>query len=243
MSPMKKIITGLFLLALATSVAMATPTVGYVEEWTTPGQADGWEVQTSIYGNLAITEPGGQLLISAANDGLVPGFGIVSGSGGGPATNFTGNYSYLQPQAQFYFQTYNAPADYVGFVFKGGYSGTTYVHYFGDSSYFLANQTYGLSVNMGFSDGYWSDFYGFGPFTDSSTFALDLASVQWIGVAVGGYNGFGDPDQYGLDNFKLVVPEPETVWLMLAVALSMAFTFRSRLRDLAGQFKGRMIRA
>jgi hypothetical protein len=38
----------------------------------------------------------------------------------------------------------------------------------------------------------------------------------------------------------LVVPEPETVWMILIVLASLGLTFRGRLSEIAGMIKARI---
>jgi hypothetical protein len=40
-----------------------------------------------------------------------------------------------------------------------------------------------------------------------------------------------------------VVPEPETVWMILAIVLSLGITFRGRLAEMVGQMKMRLHKA
>lgn len=68
-----------------------------------------------------------------------------------------------------------------------------------------------------------------------AAFDAALASVDWIGIHVipSGMSQF----DWGMDNLELnyVVPEPETVCLLLAVAIGLGLTFRSRLNELLGR--------
>jgi hypothetical protein len=101
---------------------------------------------------------------------------------------------------------------------------------------------------------------GFGPFTatigsysvgwvaqnfdplgnDQSLFETDILSIANIGVYV---SGTGAGGTYYLDDFEIGVPEPETVWMILAVLLSLGVTFRSQLAGMAGQVKARVFGA
>lgn len=79
--------------------------------------------------------------------------------------------------------------------------------------------------------------------TDGGTdFLSDISTVTQVGIRIVYDTDNGvDTQAYGIGNYTLnhtvAVPEPETVWLMMAVALSMAFTFRGRLNDFVGQLK------
>lgn len=67
-------------------------------------------------------------------------------------------------------------------------------------------------------------------------FAAALAGMTSIGISIIGGTTTG-PDVYAMDEFAISVPEPETVWMILAVVLSLGVTFRSQLAGLAGQAK------
>ena len=54
----------------------------------------------------------------------------------------------------------------------------------------------------------------------------DLASINWVGVYV--FDGTGDGNLYGLDDFKLMVPEPSEYALAGAALLMMLLSVRRR---------------
>jgi hypothetical protein len=66
-------------------------------------------------------------------------------------------------------------------------------------------------------------------------FAANFGAVDKFGIRLTGSSGPGS--QYELDNFELIllVPEPETVWMILAVLASLGITFRMRLLELGKQ--------
>jgi len=70
-----------------------------------------------------------------------------------------------------------------------------------------------------------------GPGASEDMFLSDLASINWIGVYIE-RNGAG-AQNYGLDNFDLMVPEPGEV-TMLVVALISAWGLQRRLRAGSG---------
>lgn len=74
----------------------------------------------------------------------------------------------------------------------------------------------------------------------SGVFADDFAAVDKFGIRLTGTSGPGS--QYELDNFELIlmVPEPETVWMILAVLASLGITFRMRLLELGKQAMARI---
>lgn len=59
-------------------------------------------------------------------------------------------------------------------------------------------------------------------------FVNDLASIDWIGVYV--FRGTADEQRYGLDDFRLMVPEPGETMMLGAALISAAFSLRRRLR-------------
>jgi len=74
---------------------------------------------------------------------------------------------------------------------------------------------------------------------DSTYFASDFNYVTSWGLSfIGSLDG---PNIVYLDDFeiKVLVPEPETVWMMVMVLASLALTFRGRLTDLGNQVKAR----
>jgi len=79
-----------------------------------------------------------------------------------------------------------------------------------------------------------SDFTGFG--------ATTFTTVTEFGFEIASYNSLS-AHTYTFEDIGLtqVVPEPETVWMMLVVMASLAITFRQRLADVAGQIKARFV--
>jgi len=75
-----------------------------------------------------------------------------------------------------------------------------------------------------------------------SNFVGDFGSVTQFGIKfVGAANT--DERLIYLDDFeiKVLVPEPETVWMMVMVLASLALTFRGRLTELGNQVKARLV--
>jgi hypothetical protein len=78
------------------------------------------------------------------------------------------------------------------------------------------------SQMAGFGD--WQDWV-LGPGASEDMFLSDLSSIEWIGIYIE-RTGAGAQD-YGLDNFNLMVPEPSE-YAMLAAALMGAWIFLRR---------------
>jgi len=77
--------------------------------------------------------------------------------------------------------------------------------------------------------------------SQSSTFSDDFAHVARFGLGFIGAQ-VGNNIVY-LDDFeiKVLVPEPETVWMMVMVLASLGLTFRGRLTELGNQVKARLV--
>jgi hypothetical protein len=72
---------------------------------------------------------------------------------------------------------------------------------------------------------------------DGGTFLSDFMDVDKISLFVLDSAG---SSQYQFDNFTYTVPEPETVWMILAVVMSMAITFRGQLVKVFSGIKSRI---
>ena len=78
-------------------------------------------------------------------------------------------------------------------------------------------------VDMAYNDSLW--YYGeFGGGTEA-TFLSDLANIDWIGIYI--YDDDTDANNYGLDNFQLMIPEPAEYALALS---ALAVTWLSMRR-------------
>jgi hypothetical protein len=94
------------------------------------------------------------------------------------------------------------------------------------------------------SYGAWSMLSGGAPGDfNGANWITDFSSVTAIGLYVLGNVSAGA--LYGLDNFatEYYVPEPETLWMIMAVVLSLCVTFRGRIAELLAQLKAKALRA
>lgn len=57
-------------------------------------------------------------------------------------------------------------------------------------------------------------------------FLDDLAAIDWIGVYI--WRGSADEQVYGVDRFRLMIPEPGQVFVLAAAMLSCAWFFRKK---------------
>lgn len=75
----------------------------------------------------------------------------------------------------------------------------------------------------------------------AQTWAHDFGAVTEIGFDVLGANYTGD-QTFTFSGMELtqVVPEPETVWMIMMVLASLGLTFRGRLVGIAAQMKARI---
>jgi hypothetical protein len=223
---------------LAVGVAQAAPTLYYTEDWNgAPGLGGGTELwQHDANGSASyIGWAGSYLRITLPEDD--PPVGVVtyanSGSSGG---NFAGNANYaidygLTLNFKVMAEDY-APSS-MAIYFGNDDSGRVWGHSFASMPTAGAGFVgYSLLMNN-FSD--WALQSGVG--NTGTDFLLDLSSVDWIGLRLVRSGLSTDQQDFGIDDFVLVVPEPETVALLLAVALSMVVTFRGKLAELVARIR------
>lgn len=146
--------------------------------------------------------------------------------------DFIGNYTlYVGPSATIKFDFIGADqAQQISLYFHSPTLNQTW--YFAESltdgSHTIGLGTYSLGW-FSFQSDLEADFY------------TSIESIDRIGLFV--QNAELGSYEYSMDNFEIGVPEPETVWMIIAVALSLGMTFRGRLAELAGQVKGRFVKA
>jgi hypothetical protein len=75
----------------------------------------------------------------------------------------------------------------------------------------------------------------------AASWGTDFQSIDSIGFLVTGPNG-GTIQEYQFYDMQLqlIVPEPETVWMIMMVLASLGLTFRGRLGGIAAQVKARI---
>jgi len=108
------------------------------------------------------------------------------------------------------------------------------MYFVSEGNYFYSSiMTAPASGSQTFSS-FLSDFTGVGAttFTTITEFGFELASYNSLSAHTYTFEDIG---------LTQVVPEPETVWMMLVVLASLAITFRQRLADVAGQIKARFV--
>ena len=224
------------IVVLASSSVLAVPTIGNVQDFADPVPSS-----TSVWdgdGNVTVSDQPGYLSITVTGDGNVPGEGhFYTDTATDPDGNFVGSYVAL-------------PSDtFISFEFRS--SGATpvpsemYLYFMSNGSewrYFFDDTTYTTGWNL-YSATIGSNLGGWNLYSDggSQGYSLDLDTITEIGVFLVG--GSELSDIYQFRDFEIGVPEPETVWMILAVALSLGMTFRGRLAGFAGQMKARLVKA
>lgn len=78
---------------------------------------------------------------------------------------------------------------------------------------------------------YESTDWGGGVVGTQTEFLQDLDSIDWIGIYI--WRGAAAADIYGIDNFKLLVPEPAECVMLVAALLALLVSLRSERRKLA----------
>lgn len=239
---MKQVMKMTVLLAAMMGVrAFGAPTLGYVETWSNVGNQEGWLSS----GDPTIQQNTGTLEVDFPDQ--PSGTGWVYASGAGNSANFTGNFAALATAMQagrsnllvsFTIQsltTYNTDATALQLYFVGNghmYTlNTTLVQ--PSPAQGVVTNTLLISSGESGAAGLWNNL-------DSGTFALDFASVTQFGWQITSAQDL-PATILKFDNFQLegqmLVPEPETVWLMVMVLASLAVTFRGRISDLMASFR------
>ncbi|MDA0991353.1 MAG: hypothetical protein O3A51_11460 [Verrucomicrobia bacterium] len=80
-----------------------------------------------------------------------------------------------------------------------------------------------VEVSLGFSAG-WGPLPGFDDTEEQ--FLADLSAIDWIGIYI--FREDSSVEVYGIDNFRLLVPEPEEFAMLAAVFLAFAWSQRRR---------------
>ena len=81
-----------------------------------------------------------------------------------------------------------------------------------------------VQVSLGYSAG-WGPLPGFDDTEEQ--FLADLSAIDWIGVYI--FREDAGVEVYGIDNFRLLVPEPGEVAMLAAVLLAFGWVYRRRL--------------
>jgi len=128
----------------------------------------------------------------------------------------------------------------LGFYFASENAGEEHVWYYNIGTDYITDgwATYGVAFDFNYSNYGQSGWYGFQdnswfPSLDATDFANDISTdgvVDRLGVWIA-YDTFNDDQIYGIDDFGLTVPEPETYLVLGMALLSIAVVFRKRISD------------
>jgi len=232
----------------ATMSSFGTPQLDWTENWANGlGTGGDWNsTDTSpIFDNggysLKLTLPDQPAYSSKiwASSSTLP-----DGSSGG---KFTGSYSGISGlnsvdnlTVEFKIKTvndYNNERGNLGMYFVGN-SHTYYYKYDPRLTQPEAGTGYKTIDLVIGNASYWNN-------SDGGDFNLDFTLVTEFGFSfIGGPQTVAGREIY-LTDLKLFesipVPEPETVWMMVMVLVSLGLTFRGRLADLGNQVKARLV--
>ena len=227
-------------LLMSAGLAAASPILNVTESWTTPGNTDGWQVTGAT--NSGSVPVGGYIEVQFPPTGFpfpVPAVTIYATNGvqGGA---YVGDYYDVGADLSVTFQYRGTDQpDSLSLYFFDTTTQQAWIYNLGSPAASGSFATYQVAVNT-VTWTLLSDPSNLGV----SYFSTAFSSVDQFGfyIVENGVNA-GSPQIYDLTGLVLAVPEPETIWLMMAVLLSLVITFRGRLGEMAGQMKRRLIKA
>lgn len=237
------VIAAIAVSALATLSAYGSPSLGYTETWT--GGVSSWTTEPAwnFGGSFSVGNSSGEHLDLILNPGLDPQATGLAISPGGAGDPFSGNFAALNLDGKslnvkFTFITTGTsatPSDLNLYFTANGREWTYNVLTLSGTPAPTGSTIYNIVI------GSVAGWFGAAENYSDALFYTDLQNIDHLGLYVSSVS----PQTYGLDNMGLtfIVPEPETVWMILAIVLSLAITFRSRLVDTVGQLKARYIKA
>ncbi|MEI6168184.1 MAG: hypothetical protein WCS52_13430 [bacterium] len=229
---MNKIIKNLVVIAVLGSAAIkadAVPSLG--EVWGTTGGSPNpvWVATPEIGG---ATTNGGVSTVALTLSGINP-----KGSLGATSAAYDGSYLAYGSALNMTFtlQSTHVPNNTQGYGLQFYFKSGSDIWYATGLDYVtgLGPQTY--SFNIG-SESVWA-----AGGVNAQTWAQGFGDVTEIGFDVLGANYNGN-QTFTFSGMELtqVVPEPETVWMIMMVLASLALTFRGRLGGIAAQVKARI---
>ena len=226
-------------LVLLASVASATPLIGFTETWSSPPSLEGWQIDTSYGGGGGtLDNPSGYLRITFPDFPAFPNAAMVYADSGASGGNFVGDYS---PAAgtlvQFWFRSVDTTPDSLALYFANNDTGRAWSWNLTAATPVQGWVVYQVPL---FNYSGWNLAWGTG--SSSMDFMNDLASVDWLGLYIAESVAYTGEEHYYLDNFTLAIPEPESVALLLAAALSLGVTFRRRLGSTATRLRSLVTR-
>ena len=207
--------------------SFAAPTIGSIETWDS-GTA-GWVLDNRGNPNIApLSNPSDYLQLTFQGGGSPRDAVMYTTTPG-----FIGNWYAMQSDftVLFSIKAEQVAPSSLGLYFHNA-NGNEWVYYLtpptagNTKAYSLAtsllslkdyNQWQNLTLNVGA--------------VDLATWASDFSSIDRFGIYLLENAGFGSDESYALDNLRLMVPEPESVWLIIAALASLGVTFRGKMRE------------
>lgn len=198
-------------------------------DWSTSGDLEGWE-SDEMWADLSNPGAGGT---GGAGDGYLnihfdpttempptEWFTLVKVDA---SRLFAGAWQ-SEMWVEFDFWANDAPPDYVEIHWAGQSGNEWSSRVFDATTSSMDEQTWTRLTSAQF-ESYQDWDYGGGT---QQQFVEDLASIDWIGVYVG--RDSADAQDFGVDNFNLMVPEPTQSVMLLASAAAVILSMRQRKR-------------
>lgn len=229
-----KAIVGVTLCTLLVSGAAAVPTLDTPETWSNAGNEEGWVEETVDGIGSSISQTSGfnsedALVVTFAAQGF-PGAEssrIAAGAGASSGV-FVGDYSDMSVDTSIRFQLYaeDAQPSDLAVYFESDQSGSVRRWMLSFSSSLPAVGVWTTFAALLQHSAGWDAPGSPG----SAAFTADLADVDEMGIYIARGGSTAQQD-FGLDDFELIIPEPHT-WALLGVALvSVAHTFRRTRKE------------
>lgn len=226
-----------FILAVAAR-SHATPVLGVPEQWANDGSVEGWTKLNEVGAAVTLSHNDGSDYLNinfAAQGSPNPGSVNVAADSGSSSGHFYGDYTPVQ-LVRFRFYAEDTLPSSISLYFYNTTSGRTWQY---DLSNPLTTGSWTTYI-VPFGSDYVAEgtgWHGAAPGYTSDDFLADMVAVDWIGLHIERFGTTGAED-YGLDDFELLIPEPETILMLLAALVPVAVTFREQLAGLISRLKG-----
>jgi hypothetical protein len=204
----------------------ASPTIGSVETWDS-GDA-GWVLDDRGNSGIGMANPADYLQLTFTGGGSPRDAVMYTAD-----PDFTGNYYAMQADFTVLFSVKAAQVapSSLGLYFHNA-NGNEWVYYLTPPT---AGNTKAYSLSTSLSSlgnyGLWQNLTLNAGAIDLATWTSDFSSVDRFGIYVLENAGFGGIESYELDNLRLMVPEPEAIWLVFAALASLGVTFRGKVSE------------
>jgi hypothetical protein len=210
-------------IALCAGMVHAGPLLNTPETWDSPPAQEGWDNDAPDgvgTGDGTISASGGWLQIVFAEQVGEPTYEEDTMYANG--ADYIGNYTTSTPLAvrfQFYASDI-LPGDVALYVHSSDGGGALW-------EYALTVGSVGQWIDIAVPLYYTSDWVGPG---GSADFLVDMASVDWIGVNIARSTLDLGEQEYRIDNWEYFVPEPGTIWALVAAFFSLSIAARQYWR-------------